>query len=484
MKLSQLVPEKSGWAIKGNASIEITKICSDSRKVIPGAVFVAIRGYDTDGYQFIPKAIDAGAVAIISEEEAPDIMGAVWIRVPNARLALAQIAEHFYGFPSLKLKLVGVTGTNGKTTTVMMLHRLFTVLGYKTGLISTVRYAYPGFEDEASHTTPDPVRVSELLSEMVEAGCSHAFMEVSSHASDQDRVAGLNFSGAVFTNITHDHLDYHKTFKAYIGAKKKFFDELNAQAFALVNLDDPNGRVMVQNTKAKVKGYALKSPGDFHARVLEDGLDGLHLLIDGQDFYSPLIGGFNAYNLLAVYGVAVLLDEDPEEVLTALSSIPPAPGRFELVRQENGITGVVDYAHTPDALDQVLKTIERSAGTENSVITVVGCGGDRDKLKRPEMARIAARYSDKVILTSDNPRSEDPDAIIDEMMAGVGEGDKEKVFRITDRKEAIRMACALAKGKDVVLVAGKGHEKYQEINGVKRPFDDLKELKAALLKDI
>jgi UDP-N-acetylmuramoyl-L-alanyl-D-glutamate--2,6-diaminopimelate ligase len=484
MKLNKLVPEKSGWAINGEASIEIKAICSDSRKVVPGSVFVAIKGFAADGQKFIPNAIQSGATVIVSEDENAEGSEVVWIKVPNARRALAIMAHRFYGTPSEKIRLVGVTGTNGKTTTVMMMHRLFTAMGYKAGLISTVRYAYPDFEDAATHTTPDPVRVCELLSEMVDAGCSHAFMEVSSHASDQDRVAGLNFSGAVFTNITHDHLDYHKTFKAYIGAKKKFFDELNAQAFALVNVDDPNGRVMVQNTKAKIRGYALKHPADFHARVLEDGLEGLHMQIDGQDFYSPLIGGFNAYNLLAVYGVSVLLGENSQEVLTALSSIPPAPGRFELVRQEDGITGVIDYAHTPDALNQVLRTIEKSSAQESAVITVVGCGGDRDKLKRPEMARIAVKHSDKVIFTSDNPRSEDPEVIIDEMMAGVEIGDQEKVFRITNRREAIRMACALAKGRDVVLVAGKGHEKYQEVNGERMPFDDMKELKAALLKDI
>lgn len=485
MKINELVPEKSGWRIAGDSSIEIKAVESDSRKIIPGSLFVAVRGFVVDGHEFIGKALEMGAKAIVAETEpAERPTDVAWIQVPNARKALAEIAAAFYGNPSGKLKLVGVTGTNGKTTTVMMLDRLFAGLGYKTGLISTVKYAYPGFADDSSHTTPDPVRINQLLRDMVEAGCSHAFMEVSSHAADQDRIAGLKFSGAVFSNITHDHLDYHKTFKAYIAAKKKFFDQLDAHAFALVNVDDPNGRVMVQNTQAAISTYALRGPADFHARILEDGLDGLHLVIDGYDFYSGMIGGFNAYNLLAIYGVARLLGEESDEILRELSAVPPAPGRFEMVREPAGVTGIVDYAHTPDALEQVLKTIVKAKQDGSAIYTVVGCGGDRDKAKRPVMSRIAAKYSDKVILTSDNPRSEDPEAILDEMWNGLEAEQLRKVFRITDRKEAIRMACGLAKDRDVVLVAGKGHEKYQEVKGVRTPFDDLHELRTALLKDI
>lgn len=485
MKIFELVPEKSGWHVTGDTSVDITAIESDSRKVRSGGLFVAVRGFVVDGHDFIDRALSSGAVAIVAEEDPQQHYENIcWVRVPDARKALALLASAFYGHPSSELNLIGVTGTNGKTTTVMMLDRLFTGLGYKTGLISTVMYSYPGFRDDSSHTTPDPIRINRLLSEMVSAGCSHAFMEVSSHAADQDRIAGLKFTGAVFTNITHDHLDYHKTFKAYIEAKKKFFDQLDARAFALVNSDDPNGKVMVQNSAARKLEYALKRPADFHARILEQGMEGLHLLIDGHDFYSGLVGTFNAYNLLAIYGVARSLGESSEEILRVLSALPPAPGRFEIVRKPGGPTGVVDYAHTPDALEQVLKTISRSRQDHASVITVIGCGGDRDKEKRPVMAAIAAKGSDKVILTSDNPRTEDPEAILDQMWAGLSPEDRPKVFRITDRKEAIRMACGLAKDQDVVLVAGKGHEKYQEINGVRTPFDDLQELKAVLLKDI
>lgn len=484
MKLYELVPEKSGWHIQGNTSIEILTIVSDSRAVRPGALFVAVRGLLADGHSFIEQAIAAGAVAIVAEEPLSGHENLSWIQVDNSRRALGLMSSAFYGHPSGKLKLVGVTGTNGKTTTVTMLARLFTELGYKTGLISTVVNRYPGFEDASTHTTPDPVVLNRLLRDMLDAGCSHVFMEVSSHAVDQDRIAGLEFEGAVFTNISRDHLDYHKTFKAYIGAKKKFFDELHARAFALVNADDPNGAVMVQNTAARVSDYALRRPADFHAKILEESMDGLHILMDGQDFHAGLIGRFNAYNLLAVYSTAVLLGEERLEVLTKLSAVPPAPGRFEVLREAGGLVGIVDYAHTPDALEQVLKTILKTKAEGVQLIAVVGCGGDRDKGKRAAMAAIAAGACDKVIFTSDNPRSESPDAIIDEMMLGVDAKLMKKVFRVTDRREAIRMACALANSGDVVLVAGKGHEKYQEIKGVKYPFDDVEELKAAMLKDI
>ena len=484
MKLYQLVPEKSGWRITGDTSIDITKIVSDSRRVVAGSAFVAVRGYAADGHRFIDQAIESGAIAVVAEHPAPQGCRVCWIETGNSREAVAWMAAAFHGHPSKELELIGVTGTNGKTTVATLMNQLFTGLGYRCGLLSTVEYSYPGWQDGSTHTTPDPIRLNELLREMVEAGCTHAFMEVSSHAADQDRIYGLTFRGGVFTNITHDHLDYHKTFKAYIEAKKKFFDQLDARAFALVNTDDPRGKVMVQSAKAEVHTFALRGPADFHAKVLEDRIEGLHLQIDGFEVYTVIGGGFNAYNLLAVYGVAITLGEEKQAVLSVLSALQGAPGRMELVRQPNGVTGVVDYAHTPDALEQVLKTLAKAKPQNAQIITVVGCGGDRDKAKRPVMARIATRGSDRVILTSDNPRSEDPEQILRDMWEGLDEESQTKAFRVVSRKEAIRLACDMAKNRDVVLVAGKGHEKYQEVNGVKTPFDDLQELKAALLKDI
>ncbi len=459
--------------VAGNTSVMIHAVAFDSRKVSEGCLFVAVRGTKSDGHQFIDDVISKGAVAIICEEMPSTIQsGITYVRVRDAANALALVCSNFFDQPSSKLKLIGVTGTNGKTTTVTLLHSLFTRLGYTCGMLSTVRNLIGDIEIPATHTTPDPLQLNELLSKMVDAGCQYCFMEVSSHAVVQHRVAGLEFAGGLFTNITRDHLDYHKTFDEYIRAKKGFFDVLGENAFALVNADDRNHKIMVQNTKASVKTFSQKGVADYKVKVLENTFSGLMLNIDGNDVLCRLVGSFNAYNLLGVYATALLCGEEKLNVLTALSGLTPPDGRFEYITSENGIFGIVDYAHTPDALQNVLLTIKDIRTGNEKVITIIGCGGDRDAGKRPQMSAIACEYSDKVILTSDNPRSEDPESIIAQMKEGVPPQYYRKSLAITDRKEAVRTAVALAQPGDIILLAGKGHEKYQEIKGVKYPFDD------------
>ncbi len=460
--------------VVGTTNIAIEAIDFDSRKVVSFTLFVAVRGTQVDGHDYIQKAIDQGAAAIVCEELPENTVADItYVKVEDSHAALGVMASNYFDNPSADLSLIGITGTNGKTTCATILHGLFKLLGKKTGLISTVENRIHNEVIPSTHTTPDAVSLNALLRKMVEAGCTHCFMEVSSHALTQHRVAGISFAGGVYTNISHDHLDYHKTFDAYIGAKKMLFDMLPVDSFALVNLDDRQGPTMLQNCKSKVqKTYALKSMGEFKAKVIENQFTGLHVNIDGFDLYAKLVGRFNAYNLLCAYGTAMLLDFEPMEVLTALSNINPVTGRFEYVLSPEGIAAIVDYAHTPDALLNVLKTVEDIRTKNETVITVVGCGGDRDREKRPEMAKIACKYSDRVILTSDNPRSEDPQAIIDEMMVGVEPLNYKKTNAILNRKEAIKMACSIAKPGDIILVAGKGHEKYQEIKGEKLPFDD------------
>ncbi len=465
----------------GNTSIAIAKVCFDSREVVEESVFVAVAGTNVDGHQFIEKTIQQGAVAIVCEELPEKLHeGITYVKVKSSAAALGIIAANFYDNPSNELTLVGVTGTNGKTTTATLLHQLFIQLGYKAGLLSTVVNKIGKVEIPSTHTTPNAVELNKLLREMVNEGCSYCFMEVSSHAIHQHRVTGVEFAGGVFTNISHDHLDYHKTFDEYIKAKKMFFDMLPESAFALVNKDDKNGLVMVQNTKAKKYTFALKSMADFNARVLENGFSGMLLQIDNNEVWTKLIGGFNVYNLLCIYGVAVLLHQEKLNVLTTISQLESVAGRFQYIKSPTNISGIVDYAHTPDALQNVLRTISEIRTNNETVITVVGCGGDRDKAKRPLMAQIACEYSNKVILTSDNPRTENPEQIINDMKAGVEPQHYKKVLSITNREEAIKTACMLAESNDIILVAGKGHEKYQEINGEKFPFDDLEVLKEAL----
>lgn len=467
-------------AVNGSTDLEVTAVVLDSRQVVAGCVFVAVRGTQTDGHTYIDKAVSSGAVAIVCETLPVKLLpGITYVTVADASVALAWMACHFYGNPSQELQLVGITGTNGKTTTVNLLFQLFTSLGYRCGLLSTVENRIGEKVVPATHTTPDAVAVNRLLAEMRDAGCTHVFMEVSSHAAHQNRIEGLRYAAALFSNITHDHLDYHGTFDAYIKAKKSFFDRLPDTAFAIVNKDDRHGMVMVQNTRAKIKTFALQGDADFRARLIENSFEGLHLQLDGADFHSALIGSFNASNLLAAYGAAICLGEEKLAVLTALSAVHAPSGRFDYV-QLHQITGIVDYAHTPDALKNVLGTIRDIRKGNERIITVVGCGGDRDRSKRPLMAAIAVDQSDKVILTSDNPRSESPEAILDEMAQGVELSQKHRVLRITDRQEAIRTAVSLAQPGDIILVAGKGHETYQEILGVKHPFDDKRILRSTL----
>tara|TARA_R110000782_G_scaffold270436_1_gene371081 strand:- start:171150 stop:172604 length:1455 start_codon:yes stop_codon:yes gene_type:complete len=466
----------------GNTNVAIDKICFDSREVEDASLFVAVVGTATDGHQYINQTIEKGAVAIVCEQFPEQLHdGITYVRVKNSAAALGIIAANFYDNPSNELKLVGITGTNGKTTTATLLHELFMQLGYQVGLLSTVVNKIGNEAIPSTHTTPNAVELNKLLRKMVEAGCDYCFMEVSSHAIHQHRVTGVAFSGAVFTNITHDHLDYHKTFDEYIKAKKMFFDMLPENAFALVNKDDKNGMVMLQNTKAKPYTFALKSAADYTARILESGFSGMMLHIDKNEVWTKLIGGFNVYNLLSIYAVAVLLEQDKLNTLTAISNLNAVEGRFQYIKSQDNISGIVDYAHTPDALKNVLGTISEIRTNNETVITVVGCGGDRDKAKRPLMAQIACEYSNKVILTSDNPRSENPEQIINDMKAGVEPQHYKKVLSITNREEAIKTACMLAESNDIILVAGKGHEKYQEINGEKFPFDDLEILKKNLM---
>jgi len=463
--------------VLGNTSIEVKNIQFDSRKIESGSIFVAIPGTQSDGHDFIAKAIELGASVIVCEKLPETINNRItWIVVADSADTLGIMAANFYNNPSEKLKLVGITGTNGKTTTVTQLYRLFRGLGFKTGLISTVVNCIEDKTYESTHTTPDQLALNSLIAEMVEAGCEYCFMEVSSHSLAQKRTSGLKFTGALFSNITHDHLDYHQTFDNYIKAKKLFFDNLEKEAFAIVNIDDRNGMVMVQNTKAKVKTYAMRSIADFKVKVIESSFEGMNLKLDNVDFWTPLIGEFNAYNLLAVYSAAIMLNQDKETVLQLLSSFREVNGRFETVRSKTGITAIVDYAHTPDALVNVLKTINQIRKGGEQLITVVGAGGNRDKTKRPIMAKVCVENSDKVIITSDNPRFEEPDDIIKDMVVGVETQYKSKTISITDRHEALKTAVMLAKPGDIILVAGKGHETYQDVKGVKHHFDDKEEL--------
>lgn len=452
---------------------EIAGLQFDSRKVTSSDVFFAIRGTRTDGHEFIESAIKQGAVAIIHDQPVKQHPGIDYLLVDNAAEALAVAAGNYYGTPSRKIKLIGVTGTNGKTTVVTLLHQLFQELGYRVGMLSTVENRIGDRILPATHTTPDPISINYLLKDMVDASCDFCFMEVSSHAVVQHRINGLRFTGGVFTNITHDHLDFHETFSNYIQAKKTFFDQLDKTAFALSNADDKNGGVMLQNTKAYKKTYGLKNIADFKARVLESHFNGMLMQIDEKEVWVKLVGGFNAYNVLAAYGTSLLLEQDSQKVLRALSKVQSAEGRFETWVSADNKVGIVDYAHTPDALENVLSTIRNLRGTSaHQIITVVGCGGDRDKTKRPEMAAVAVEYSDRVIFTSDNPRTEDPLQILRDMQSGVPSKLKRKYFTISDRREAIRAACHIAHPQDIILIAGKGHETYQEIHGKRQPFDD------------
>jgi UDP-N-acetylmuramoyl-L-alanyl-D-glutamate--2,6-diaminopimelate ligase len=459
--------------VVGATDIAVSSIAIDSRKVIKGTAFVAIKGVAQDGHEYISKAIELGAKVIVCENmPALQVDGITYIKVASTPEAVAFMAHQFYDAPSTKIKLVGVTGTNGKTTIATLLFKLFSALGYTCGLVSTVQNQIGDQIIPATHTTPDAVSLNELLNTMVNAGCSHVFMECSSHAVHQHRITGLVFTGALFSNITHDHLDYHKTFENYIAAKKGFFDALPASAFAITNADDKRGEVMLQNTKAKKLSYGLKSSADYKGKILENALTGLVMLVNEIEVHFRLIGEFNAYNLLGVYGAAVNLGVESNTALTTLSMLAGAEGRFDYVISNKQVIGIIDYAHTPDALENVLATIKKLRKGYEQVITVVGCGGDRDKTKRPIMAQTACDLSDKVILTSDNPRTEDPAQIIADMEAGLNTAAKRKYISIIDRKEAIKAAVAFAKPEDIVLVAGKGHEKYQDINGVKHPFDD------------
>lgn len=461
----------------GSTDVEVNMICFDSRKVKEGSLFIAIKGTQSDGHGFIDKAISLGAIAIVAEK-LPEVISdkATYVTVKDSAKALGIISSNFYGNPSEKLKLVGVTGTNGKTTVATLLYKLFSSLGYRCGMLSTVVNKIVDKDFVSTHTTPDPIQINELLTTMLDAGCTHCFMEVSSHAVAQGRIAGLHFVGALFTNITHDHLDYHRTFESYIRAKKGFFDGLSSDAFALVNIDDKRGMVMLQNTKAQKKTFALKKMADYKAKIITNSIEGLELEIGERNVWFKLIGDFNAYNLLTVYGAACLMGEDSDTVLLKLSALTTAPGRFELILPGSKFTAIVDYAHTPDALKNVLETIEHFRTGQEQVIAVIGCGGDRDKTKRPLMAAVACKYSNKIIFTSDNPRSEDPLEIIREMQTGVGPTDAKKTLVMVDREEAIKTACMLAKEKDIIIVAGKGHENYQEIKGVKHPFSDFEEV--------
>ena len=478
MQLKDLLYRIPLLATAGSMNTDITSLTMDSRKAGSGSLFVAVRGTVTDGHNYIQMAVQQGAVAVLCEELPTLTDPAVaYVQVENPARAMGFAAANLYEKPSQKLKLIGVTGTNGKTSVATLLFRLFRALGYRCGLLSTVQNQIDDQVIASTHTTPDAITINQLLTQMLAHGCTHVFMEVSSHAVVQERIAGLIFAGGIFTNITHDHLDFHHTFDNYIRAKKGFFDQLPASAFALTNIDDKRGLVMLQNTAARKETYSLQTLATFKGRIIADSLFGLNMLVDEQDVWFKLIGRFNGYNLLSVYGTAVLLGEDPAEVLTLLSGITPPPGRFEQVVSPTNIVGIVDYAHTPDALQNVLETINelRQADEQNrmpQIITVVGCGGNRDMAKRPVMAEIACRFSNRVILTSDNPRYEDPMAILAQMQAGVSPVDVKKTLVIEDRREAIRQAVAMAQPNDIILVAGKGHETYQDIAGVKSDFDD------------
>ena len=481
MKLSELLKNIKPTAIIGETDIDITGVNIDSRRVADGHLFVAMKGTQVDGHKFITKAIEQGAKAILCEDLPEDVTQnptpITYIQVPSTEDAVGRVATLFYGDPSKKLKLVGVTGTNGKTTIATLLYNMFRKMGHRCGLLSTVCNYVEGEAIPASHTTPDPIELNALLAKMVDAGCEYAFMECSSHAIAQKRIGGLNFTGGLFTNLTRDHLDYHKTFENYRNAKKAFFDALPKGAFAITNADDKNGMFMVQNTRATVKTYSTRSMADFKAHILECHFEGMYLDIDGREVGVQFIGKFNVSNLLAVYGAAIMLGKKPEDVLLVMSTLKSVNGRLDPVRSPEGFTAIVDYAHTPDALENVLNAIREVLNGKGQVITVCGAGGNRDKGKRPLMAQEAVRQSDRVIITSDNPRFEEPQDIINDMLAGLNAQQMKKVVSIVDRREAIRTACMMAQKGDVILVAGKGHENYQEIKGVKHHFDDKEVLK-------
>ncbi len=482
MKLKDII-KGIDCKVIGDVEQEVKDLHFDSRKVTAGTLFVAQPGTKVDGHDFIGKAVNQGAVAVVCERVPANMESHVpaIVQVKDSSEALGLIAANFYGHPSRELKLVGITGTNGKTTTVTLLHRMFRLLGHHVGLVSTIVNKVDDEELPTGHTTPDALELNQLMRRMVDAGCNYCFMEVSSHAVVQKRIAGVEFAGGIFSNITHDHLDFHKTMANYIAAKQGFFNALPKEAWALTNIDDKNGRVMVQNSKAKVYTYGLQQKGDFHCRILEEGFEGMHLNLNGHELWCRLVGRFNAYNLLAIYGAAVLSGADPGEVLRLLSTLEPAPGRFQYVNGR-GITAIIDYAHTPDALQNVISTIDAIRLPSQQLITVVGCGGDRDKTKRPEMAKIAADGSDKLVLTSDNPRTEQPESILDDMEAGLSAEQLSRTVRITDRRQAIRTACMMAREGDIILIAGKGHETYQEVNGVRSHFDDIEEANEWLSK--
>ena len=468
-------------SIQGDVKAQINQLTFDSRKANSKSLFFAIQGTNIDGHDYIQDALDLGCTSIVVDKEI-SIKGINLIIVENTKIALALAANNFYDEPSKELKLIGITGTNGKTTIATLLFNLYNLMGFQTGLISTIVNKIGLNELPSTHTTPDPISLNILLRKMVDEGVSHCFMEVSSHAIHQNRITGISFSGGVFTNITHDHLDYHKTFKEYINVKKTFFDKLPKTAFALTNIDDKNGEIMLQNTQAKKTSYSLKSISNYHAKILENDFSGLLMCINKEEIWTKLIGDFNAYNLLAVFGVSQELGEDERDVLTTLSRLESISGRFQFFKSKTGIISIIDYAHTPDALQNVLKTIENIRTKNESVYTIIGCGGNRDKKKRPEMAKIACNLSDKVIFTSDNPRTENPEEIIKDMMIGVDAVHFKKTLKIVDRTEAIKIAVSMAKKNDIILIAGKGHENYQEIKGVKYPFDDMKKILEILNK--
>lgn len=474
MLLSDILYKVGIRSVAGSTSVEVNDIQIDSRSVKPGSLFIAVKGTAADGHQFIEKAIENGALAIVCEVLPKAINAKVtYVQAENSAVAAGYMAHNFFGRPSEKLKLVGVTGTNGKTTIATLLYKLFTRLGYTCGLLSTVENRIGKKVAAATHTTPDAVSLNASLKQMREEGCTHVFMETSSHAIHQHRVTGLQYAGGVFSNITHDHLDYHQTFDEYIRVKKAFFDSLASSAFAISNADDKRGAVMLQNTNAKKYYYSLKTVADFKGKILDNSMNGLQMMVNDMEVHFRLIGEFNAYNLLAVFGAAICLGEEKQPILTALSELTGAEGRFDyMVSAKEKVIAIVDYAHTPDALMNVLATIKKLKKGFEQVITVVGCGGDRDKTKRPVMAEVACEHSDKVILTSDNPRTEDPVQIIKDMETGLAAANKRKYISIVDRKEAIKTAINMAKAEDIILVAGKGHEKYQEIKGMRNHFDD------------
>ena len=480
MTLNQLIKGLNIISIKGDDKCEITGVNIDSRQVADGHLFIAVKGTQVDGHTYIGKAIEKGARAILCQDMPEEINPQVtYVQIDNTELSTGQVATAFYGNPTQKLHLIGVTGTNGKTTIATTLYNLFRQMGHHTGLLSTVVNYIDGEAIPTEHTTPDPITLNRLLAQMADAGCEYVFMEVSSHSIVQNRIGGLTFAGGLFTNITRDHLDYHKTFDNYLKAKKQFFDQLPADAFMVTNADDKNGLVMAQNTKAEVKTYSMQSQADFKAKIIECHFEGMYLDINGEEVGVQFIGKFNVSNLLAVYGCAVMLGKRPHDVLVALSMMKPVSGRFESMRSPSGYTAIVDYAHTPDALANVLKAIHGVLEGRGQVITVCGAGGNRDKGKRPLMAQEAVRQSDRVIITSDNPRFEEPQDIINDMLAGLDDEQRRNVLAITDRREAIRTACMMAQKGDVILIAGKGHEDYQEIKGVKHHFDDKEEVAKA-----